>query len=230
MVSIRCIVQCHFITHLSLFILNRSLKDPFDISSTASLIVTNSVCTTMWSSETSCRAASTSLASESLPFMMSHRGDSGRPPTNTRIRIQKKHWKAIGNRQATEPAVKEKPRSTQLLITKYPALVISLQFVGHRVGHILIPPAIKAPSIITSLPRLWAFDVSDCHVGTVEVFPPFPIPVMMRPIMNCSSVVADACSAAPKIMIEVPIIIIRFRPSGLPMKMVKIAPIKQPRL
>ena len=80
------------------------------------------------------------------------------------MKIQKTIWKARGNRHATVPGAKLKPRSIQY--------------------ESVIPPVIRAPSIMTSLPLLCDRDVSDCQVGTVDVLPPFPRPVMMRPTMR----------------------------------------------
>jgi len=59
----------------------------------------------------------------------------------------------MGKRQdMLEGSKKEKPKSSQY--------------------ESMTPPVIKAPSIMTICPRLWDFDVSDCHVGTVDVFMP----------------------------------------------------------
>jgi len=37
----------------------------------------------------------------------------------------------------------------------------------------LLPNTISVPSIMTICPRRWDLEVSDCQVGTVEVFMPF---------------------------------------------------------
>lgn len=86
------------------------------------------------------------------------------------------------------------------------------------------------PSIITILPRSVALDDSDCHVGTVLVFMPFPMPVTIRPTIKCGSSNAVACNKAPVAMVTQPQKIVFRRPRGLPMKIVKIEPKKQPRL
>lgn len=63
-------------------------------------------------------------------------------------------WNAIGNRQLTvEGSRKENPRSIQY--------------------EIMTPNTMSVPSIITIWPRRCDFEVSDCHVGTVEVFIPY---------------------------------------------------------
>lgn len=63
-------------------------------------------------------------------------------------------WKAIGNRQViVEGSRKENPRSIQY--------------------EIMTPNTIRVPSIITIWPRRCDLDVSDCHVGTVDVFIPY---------------------------------------------------------
>jgi len=65
----------------------------------------------------------------------------------------KKIWKAMGKRQDTVlGSRKEKPKSTQY--------------------ERQMPPVIMAPSIMTIFPRLCDLEVSDAHVGTVEVFMP----------------------------------------------------------
>jgi hypothetical protein len=65
----------------------------------------------------------------------------------------KKIWKAIGKRQDTVlGSRRENPKSTQY--------------------DKQMPPVIIAPSIITIFPRLCDLEVSDAHVGTVEVFMP----------------------------------------------------------
>lgn len=86
------------------------------------------------------------------------------------------------------------------------------------------------PSIITILPRSWALADSDCQVGTVLVFMPLPTPVTIRPTMKWGREYAVHCNRAPVAMIIQPQKIVLRRPSGLPMKIVKTAPKKHPRL
>lgn len=93
------------------------------------------------------------------------RGDSGSSMINaTKIRA-KKIWKASGKRHETVLGSKyENPRSSQY--------------------DKQIPPVIIAPSIITIFPRLCDLDVSEAHVGTVDVFIPLPKPVMILPTIR----------------------------------------------
>ena len=93
-----------------------------------------------------------------------------------------------------------------------------------------IPPVIRAPWIITSIPRRWDFEHSDCHVGTVDVFRPLPKPVMILAVMNCARENELHCRIAPTIIIDDPRKMVFRRPSRSPLKMVAIAPQKQPRL
>lgn len=93
-----------------------------------------------------------------------------------------------------------------------------------------MPPVMRAPSIMTSWPRRCDLDVSDCHVGTVDVFRPFPMPVMMRPTMKCPSENADVWSAAPTTMIAEPVKMVQRLPSMFPSQMQMTAPTKHPRL
>ena len=83
---------------------------------------------------------------------------------------------------------------------------------------------------MTIFPRSWAFDDSDCQVGTVLVFIPLPTPVMIRPTMRCGRLYEVHCSSAPMVMVIHPQKIVLRRPRGFPMKIVKIAPKKQPKL
>ena len=69
---------------------NRSRKLPFDASITVSLIAMNSPFKNSLSSSTPLRAAKTVIASSSLPFRISHRGDSGMLITKSRMGMQKK--------------------------------------------------------------------------------------------------------------------------------------------
>jgi len=65
-------------------------------------------------------AARTSLGvqtvdiTHSFPFMINHRGDSGRPMMKVRMMRANKIWSAIGKRQETvEGSKNEKPKSSQ---------------------------------------------------------------------------------------------------------------------
>ena len=81
------------------------------------------------------------------------RGDSGSPGMKMTIMSARTIWNAMGNRQETvEGSRNENPRSIQY--------------------EIMTPNTIRVPSIITIWPRRCDFEVSDCHVGTVEVFIP----------------------------------------------------------
>ena len=81
------------------------------------------------------------------------RGDSGNQGTNMTMMSARTIWKAIGNRQViVEGSRKENPRSIQY--------------------EIMTPNTMRVPSIITIWPLRCDFEVSDCHVGTVEVFIP----------------------------------------------------------
>jgi len=93
-----------------------------------------------------------------------------------------------------------------------------------------MPAVMSIPSIITILPRSWALDDSDCQVGTVLVFMPLPIPVTIRPTIRCGRLYEVHCNKAPIVIVIQPQKIVLRRPSGLPIKMVKIAPKKQPKL
>lgn len=97
---------------------------------------------------------------------------------------------------------------------------------------------------MTIMPRLWALEHSDCHVGTVEVLIPFPNldvvssaarneamatnPVIRRPTTNCAMENEDAIMMVPTIMILDPVKMALRRPRISPMKMVVTAPKKQP--
>ena len=60
-------------------------------------------------------------------------------------------WKAMGKRHAaSDGSRKKKPKSIQY--------------------EIITPKTINDPSIMTIWPRRCDFDVSDCQVGTVDVF------------------------------------------------------------
>lgn len=98
-------------------------------------------------------ALNTSNASSSLPFQTSHRGDSGRRGMKMRMINARTIWKAMGNLQEISlGSAKDKPRSIQY--------------------EIMTPKTIIEPSIMTIWPRRCDLDVSDCHVGTVDVFIP----------------------------------------------------------
>lgn len=86
----------------------------------------------------------------------------------------------------------------------------------------------SAPSIITIMPLLCDLHVSDCHVGTVDVFIPFPMPVMILPMMKWSRPKAEVCRAAPTTMMAEPRKIVLRRPSMSPIQMHMIAPRKHP--
>ena len=92
------------------------------------------------------------------------------------------------------------------------------------------PPVIKAPSIITSIPRLWDLLHSLCQVGTVDVFRPFPIPVTIRPAMKCGREKAEDCRMAPMIMMREPRKMLFLRPRMFPTRIVAMAPQKHPTL
>lgn len=101
---------------------------------------------------------------------------------------------------------------------------------------------------MTICPRRCDFEVSACHVGTlqahqsftstltlrprthVEVFMPFPNPVIHLPTIICGSPKELACNVAPTIIIELPTKIVLFLPSVLPNQIVATAPKKQPRV
>lgn len=81
------------------------------------------------------------------------RGDSGSPGMKMTMMSASTIWNAIGNRQViVEGSKNENPRSIQY--------------------EIMTPNTISVPSIMTIWPRRCDFEVSDCHVGTVEVFIP----------------------------------------------------------
>ena len=65
---------------------------------------------------------------------------------------------------------------------------------------------------------------------TVLVFRPLPRPVMRRPTIKCAKEKADACRIAPTIIMLEPRKMVLRLPRGWPMKMVKAAPTKHPRL
>jgi len=94
----------------------------------------------------------------------------------------------------------------------------------------ITPKTIKDPSIMTICPLRCDFDVSLCQVGTVEVFIPFPNPVIRRAAMSCPRLKEEHCNAAPITMITEPTKIVRFLPRKLPSQIVATAPKKQPRV
>lgn len=75
-----------------------------------------------------------------------------------------------------------------------------------------MPPAISEPSTMTSWPRRWALEHSDCHTGTVAVFRPFPRPVTSLPAIKCPNERDVACRVAPTTMMHAPVNRVRRRP------------------
>lgn len=53
---------------------------------------------------------------------------------------------------------------------------------------------------------LLTFDVSDAQVGTVEVFIPFPKPVMILAEINCPKENEVVCKVAPTTIIAEPLV------------------------
>ena len=117
-------------------------------------------------------------------------------------------WKARGNLQDIAPPTKEKPYVIQLLKEN--------------------PAMFRIISMTTSLPLQDAFEVSDCQTGAVEVFNPFPMPAITRPVIITGTVNAAICIIAPAVMIVVPRRMVFFLPRRSPITTARMAPKKQP--
>ena len=66
-----------------------------------------------------------------------------------------------------------------------------------RTHLMTIPTPTSKGSLQTSFPRFDASHSSACHMGTVDVSMPVPIPVTKRPTIIWGTLNADAWSVAP---------------------------------
>lgn len=173
-----------------------------------SLISATSALTCSELTEVSLRAARTSRASSSRPFLSSHRGDSGRCGVVERTRIDQKLDKARGKRQDTVPVAWDMPKLIHAAMAR--------------------PQLIKRPSRRTAEPRWEALEHSDCQFGAVAVRAPNPRPDTSRPTMSCPSDEDVDWRIEPMMLMNAPSIMVRFRPSRSPISMQLNAPNKQP--
>lgn len=111
-------------------------------------------------------------ASFQQPFLHSQRGLSGKEKMKILSKLENRRLRIRVKRHDTEFGwVNDIPKPTQSDSER--------------------PDPVKTPKAETCLPRLSAFETSDCQSETVAVIPPVLRPRMMRPTMNWARVKAE---------------------------------------